>query len=185
LRGLSVNDHNSLKGGLETASFAKKNHLNLVIAPSEEVNTNAGDIIGLFLNEEVRERNVFEAIDLIKQQDGLVVLPHPFRQHDSRTIKEIAKRVDVIETINARTYFKKNAQAADLASKLRKPTSGGSDAHFVTEIGLARTVFKREIENEEELRKALKKGLGKPKLLGVNPLARLATQATKIFKHFL
>ncbi len=179
LRGLSVNDHDSLRGGLEAARFAKKNKLELVVAPGEEVKTTAGDVLGLFLNEEIRKiraRDAFEAIDLIHAQGGLAVLPHPYRAHNPALIEETARRVDVIETANSRTYFNGNARARALARRLRKPECGGSDAHLLSEIGLARTVFRENIEGEEELRKALKKGLSEARVFGVNPLARLATR---------
>ncbi len=178
LRGLSVNDHDSLRGGLEAERFAKKNKLELVVVSGEEVKTTAGDVLGLFLNEEIREthaRDAFEAIDLIHAQGGLAVLPHPYRAHNPALIKEIARRVDVIETANSRTYFNGNARARALTQKLRKPECGGSDAHLLCEIGLARTVFSENVEGGEELRRALKKGLGEARVFGVNRLARLAT----------
>jgi predicted metal-dependent phosphoesterase TrpH len=185
LRGLSVNDHNSLRGGLAAARFAKKSKLELVVVPGEEVKTSAGDVLGLFLNEEILTRDAFEAIDLIKQQGGLAVFPHPYRSHDPLLIGKIARRVDVIETANSRSYFGGNGRARELARGLRKPECGGSDAHLLCEIGLARTLFSKEIGDVEELRKALKGGLAEARVLGVNPFARLATRLYSKFKKLL
>lgn len=43
-----------------------------------EISTERGEVIGLFLSEEIISRNFLEVIDLIKEQGGIVVLPHPF-----------------------------------------------------------------------------------------------------------
>ena len=43
-----------------------------------EISIKRGEVIGLFISEEIISKNFLEVIDGIKDQSGLVVLPHPF-----------------------------------------------------------------------------------------------------------
>ena len=137
LDGVAITDHNTIKGGLEAKKINKSQDF-LVIVGSE-VNTEVGDIIGLFLTEEIKSRNSMEVIEEIKKQGGLVVLPHPYRGH--KLNDELLKRIDVIEGFNARTNDKDNEEAVKLAEKYNKPIIAGSDAHFASEIGLGKTII--------------------------------------------
>ena len=134
LNGIAITDHNTINGGLDAKNINKDPDF-LVIVGSE-INTDAGDIIGLFLNEEITSRNSEDVIDEIKMQDGIVVLPHPYRGHNLS--EKIIKKVDVIEGFNARSTKENNKRAIKLAEKYKKPMVAGSDAHFAYEIGFAR-----------------------------------------------
>jgi len=133
LCGVAITDHNTIKGGLEAKKINKDKDF-LVIVGSE-ISTEIGDISGLFLNEEIKSRDSMEVIEEIKEQGGLVVLPHPYKGH--KLSEKIAKKVDVIEVFNARTNEDNNKRAAELAKKYNKSVVAGSDAHFASEIGLA------------------------------------------------
>ena len=78
LDGIAVTDHNTIRGGVETE---KSNKSQLEIIIGSEIKTEYGDIIGLFLNEEIKSTTFWEVIDEINSQSGLVVLPHPFRKN--------------------------------------------------------------------------------------------------------
>jgi len=149
LGGVAITDHNTIKGGLEAKKINEDKDF-LVIVGSE-INTEVGDIIGLFLNEEIKSRNSMEVIEEIKEQGGMVVLPHPYRGH--KLNDEIIKTVDAIEGGNSRSSQKDNNEATELASKYDKPVVAGSDAHFASEIGLGKTIvntkegIKRDILN--------------------------------------
>jgi predicted metal-dependent phosphoesterase TrpH len=153
LAGIAITDHNTIKGGEAAKKYQKKSFLVIV---GSEIRTNKGDIIGLFLDEEIENVDFYEVIDSIREQDGLVVLPHPYKS-PKKDIYEIARRVDVIETKNGRIPPHMNDLAVKLASELQKPIIGGSDAHTSSEIGRIKTIFS-EMNNEEDLRKALFKG---------------------------
>jgi len=47
-----------------------------------EISTERGEIIGLFLKEEIKPGNVQEVISEIKEQNGIIVIPHPFDAQD-------------------------------------------------------------------------------------------------------
>lgn len=129
---IAITDHNTILGGLEGNRIAKNDESIKVIIGSE-IKTNHGDLIGLFLNENIKSKNFEEVIDEIKSQDGLSILPHPFREHTN--VREIAPLVDAIEVWNSRSWFKDNVRAKLLAEEFNKKTSYGSDAHSISEIG--------------------------------------------------
>jgi len=91
------------------------------------------------LKEEIQERYSERVIDEIHRQGGIVVLPHPYKGHELKN--ELLKKVDLIEGFNARIKQEYNEKAVKLAHEWHKPVIAGSDAHFSTEIGRARTII--------------------------------------------
>jgi len=138
LDGIAITDHNTIKGGVA----AQKNNYceEFAVIIGSEIQTEAGDIIGLFLNEEIISRNSLEVVDQIHDQDGIAVLPHPFRGHNLSA--DLIKRIDLIEIFNARSTLETNEMAKELAMSSGKKIIVGSDAHFLSEIGSAKsTIF--------------------------------------------
>ena len=131
LDGVAITDHNTIKGGLEIERIARE--LGMIGIAGVEVYTDSGDIIGLFVNEEIESRDSLSVIDFIHSQGGIAILPHPFRKHDLND--ELLKRIDLIEVFNARSDALQNEKALELAKKLGKPGISGSDAHFYSEVG--------------------------------------------------
>lgn len=138
LNGIAITDHDTIKGGLECKKY-ETDSLKVIVGC--ELNTRQGEIIGLFLNEEIRSREINEAIDEIHAQGGLVTVPHPFDTMRRSTLKHMSEhvgKIDAIEVFNARCIFdKSNNEALEFARKQRIPATAGSDAHYANEIGLA------------------------------------------------
>jgi len=109
--------------------------------------------MGLFLTEKVKSREAMEAIDDIKSQGGLAIIPHPYKRA-KRVEKEILKNIDGIEIFNARVSFSKNKMAQKLAFNQKLPMTAGSDAYFYFEIGRGICVFK-DVSSPEDIRKAI------------------------------
>lgn len=111
----------------------------------EEVKTSEGEIIGLFLKEEIpRGLSPEETVARIRAQGGLVCIPHPFdllrrsrlRRH---ALQRVLSQVDIIEVFNARNIFPlANRWAASLVKANGLVASAGSDAHTPGEIGQVR-----------------------------------------------
>lgn len=140
LGAIAVTDHNVFGGALEAAELARGR--DLVVVPGEEVKTKGqGEVIGLFLREEVPPGMSFsDTIAAIKEQGGLVYLPHPFdRLHtipDSATLHRHLADIDVFEVYNARLLFEAyNDEALRFATKYNLTMGAGSDAHVVQGIG--------------------------------------------------
>ncbi|HBI72885.1 MAG TPA: phosphotransferase [Lachnospiraceae bacterium] len=137
LDGIAITDHDTIKGGVIAQKDNRSDEFTVIVGC--ETKTEAGDIIGLFLNEELRSRNSLEVIDEIHDQAGIVVLPHPFRGHNLS--EDLIKKVDLIEVINSRSSSEANKRAKELALSSLKNSVVGSDAHFLSEIGSSKNIF--------------------------------------------
>ncbi len=105
LAGLSlvcVADHNTIIGGLK-AKEHEKDFPGIEVIVGEEVSTLDGEILGLFLQEEVpKGLSAIETIELIRAQDGLVISPHPFSKHvPALGLKVDLLNIDGLEVLNA------------------------------------------------------------------------------------
>jgi predicted metal-dependent phosphoesterase TrpH len=106
------------------------------------VKTREGEVIGLFITENVKPWLVpEEAMDLIHGMGGLTYLAHPFDRFRSSfapdRVVALASRVDIIEIYNAWSRPADNRAAADLCAELGKVGATGSDAHHPRELGLS------------------------------------------------
>ena len=144
LDGIAVTDHNTIKGGVETSKINKDDDFSVIVG--SEIKTEYGDIIGLFLNEEIKSRKFIQVAEDIKDQGGLVVLAHPFRKGINFPI-ELLKHIELIEAFNARSPRSLNERALEFAKKFKKPMTAGSDAHIGFEIGHGRTILSGDIRN--------------------------------------
>jgi predicted metal-dependent phosphoesterase TrpH len=146
LNVIALTDHGTIKGALYAKKVEKKYNVQIVVGA--EIATDIGDIIGLNLSKEITCRSWREIIDEIHSQNGIVVLPHPYRGHKGN-INEIAKEVDMIEIWNGRSTMEENKQAMNIASLLRKNITVGSDAHLYSEIGNAKIKVNSKLDGQE------------------------------------
>ena len=133
-------DHNTIEGALRLREIAD----GFRVIVGEEVSTRDGEVIGLFLEKPVpRDLSAEETIKRIKDQGGLVSVPHPFSRNRLYHIKREALErlwplIDSLEVFNAREAFASSNQRADAFAKERNiPGAVGSDAHRASEIGKA------------------------------------------------
>ena len=80
LDGIVTCDHNTIKGGLEVQKV--NNNKNFIVIVGAEIETDVGDIIGIFLTKEIESRNFDNVVREIKQQGVKVILSHPYKNHD-------------------------------------------------------------------------------------------------------
>jgi predicted metal-dependent phosphoesterase TrpH len=140
LGAIAVTDHNVFGGALEAIDYARGR--DLVIIAGEEVKTaDQGEVIGLFLEREIpRGMSFGETVIAIREQGGLVYVPHPFdRMHaipDPRTLHRNLADIDVLEVYNARLLFEAyNDEALRFARKYNLTMGAGSDAHVLQGVG--------------------------------------------------
>lgn len=158
LRGIAVTDHDTIKGALKTKAIVGKDDTFKVIIGAE-VKTNCGDVIGLFLDEDIISKDFIKVCDEIKKQGGVVVLPHPYRRKDLFALKELLKYVDLMEVLNARISKNLNYKAQLLAKEQRLTSIGGSDAHTSFEIGRVQTILEDCASlDDNDIRKCLLNG---------------------------
>lgn len=149
-RGLSciaITDHNTIQGALQGAALAESDPSLPRVIPGVELSTRDGEVIGLYLSEEIPcQLSAVEAVIRIRAQGGLVCLPHPYDVLRRGTISRrelvrAAELADIIEVLNGRSLGPRCAvKAQALAGRLGKPGGAGSDAHRVAEVGSAYVV---------------------------------------------
>lgn len=135
LGAIAITDHDTMKGWEAIKGLGEK----FTVIPGMEVKTTLGDIIGVFLSEEVKSREPLQVIDEIKSQGGISILPHPLDVHRGfGNIDLVMRKIDCIEVFNARCAFAfENSKALELAKGANKGMAAGSDAHTPGEIGRA------------------------------------------------
>lgn len=144
---LSITDHESMEGSLKAMEVAEK--YRIAVWPGMEIATNAGDVIGIGLEQEVRSKDWEEVMRDIRRQGGIVILPHPFRGH--RMVERLAAGADIVEVFNGRDSWANIERAAELARHLGKPGIAGSDAHVSSEVGNAINVFDEITSYKKEM----------------------------------
>ena len=139
LGALAITDHGTLAGAHAVREISP-----IPIIMGAEIMTSAGEIIGLFLSEEIPEGlSPQETAERVHAQGGLVYAPHPIdRVRRSalglEALLSIIAQVDCIEVLNARvTYSLDNRHAEAVARAYGLPQGAGSDAHQGFEIGQA------------------------------------------------
>ena len=185
LGAIAVTDHNVVSGAHEAAAKAKDFGVKVIVA--EEIKTaHQGEVIGLFIDEQIpRGLTLAETVAEIKRQGGLVYVPHPFdRMHavpDYEHLLTIIEDIDLIEVYNPRVAIGSfNEEAARFAAKYRIPAGAGSDAHVAQGLGSVR-VRMRDFDGPQEFLESLRSAeiVTKPSsLLYVQALKFLETKAT-------
>jgi predicted metal-dependent phosphoesterase TrpH/glycosyltransferase involved in cell wall biosynthesis len=156
LGAIAVTDHNVFGGALETVAAAEGRPL--VVIPGEEIKTDRdGEVIGLFLREEIpRGMSFADTVAAIREQEGVVYVPHPFdRMHtvpDAATLHRHLADIDIFEVYNARLLFEAhNDEALRFARKYDLTMGAGSDAHVLQGVGTGALRMRAFRDSEEFL----------------------------------
>lgn len=163
LTHLAITDHERIDAALRARDQAPPG-LQLIVG--EEIRTADGDLLGLFLDRAVAPGlSALDTAAAIREQGGLVGLPHPFDRFRSsggsrageaeEKLAGLASMVDYVETHNARAYRDANPLAAAFAERHGLPGVASSDAHSISELGAASTVLPAPFSTAEELRQLL------------------------------
>ncbi|MFH1316280.1 MAG: PHP domain-containing protein [Candidatus Woesearchaeota archaeon] len=149
LDGVGVVDHGTFKGPLAVLKLNKDKNFKVIVG--EEVYTDKGHVLAFNINEEIKDKELMVVLDKIRDQGGISIAAHPFRElphlRFKIPLKEISRRIDAIEGLNGRVMFNHiNIKAQEEAKKLNKPITGGSDGHFSYEIGSCMSIFEGSLE---------------------------------------
>lgn len=139
---VAITDHNQV-------DFALAMHARLGkrIIVGEEIMTQQGEVIGLFLTEKVEpNQDIQSTIQDIQKQHGLVYIPHPFetvrKGISEECLDSITDYVDIIEGFNGRAVFQNRSKLAlKKAQEYGFAIAASSDAHGVAGLG-THTVIK-------------------------------------------
>ena len=145
LTHLAITDHDRIEGALRGRDAAPDG---LTVIVGEEIRTSDGDLVALFLERPVApHRPARETIAEVREQGGLVGIPHPFDRFRGSMLKDprleaMAQLVDWVEAHNARVVGGSgNQRAAEFAREVGLPGVAVSDAHSVLEVGVAYTIL--------------------------------------------
>ena len=187
-RGLDrvvITDHNEIR-----AALALRDRDPERILVGEEVKTaERVDIIGILLSELIpRGTPARETCERIREQGGVVYLPHPFDVHRSgggELLGEIGHLVDVVEAHNARSWKAElNARASEWAFSHGKPLGAGSDAHTLREIGRGYVEVPPFEATREGLLAALGQGRVAADCVTSSPMCHLWSTYAKLRKRW-
>lgn len=155
---IAVTDHNSID-----FAIGLQQQLGDRIIVGEEIMTTSGEIIGLYLKERIKSGlSPLETVKQIKEQGGLVYVPHPFESvrkglHPS-VMEELVDYLDIIEICNGRAFLQNRSAQTVIWAKLNHIVgAASSDAHGVRGLGKTYTRTKT-LPAENELAEALAHG---------------------------
>ncbi len=178
---IAIADHGTVKGALEMQKLAP-----FSVIAAEEILTPHGEIMGMFLKEDIPSGlSIEQAISNIKAQGALVCLPHPFDplrglRLDSKRLEALAQQIDIIEVFNARSPFPLSQnKVQSFATKYGIPGTAGSDSHTPDEIG-STYVEMPEFNGRDDFLQVI--GKGKMSKHRSSPLVHLNTTWTKLKK---
>jgi len=180
LRGLCITEHSGPWDRHEFEQFASRH--NVVLVRAMEVESDLGHMLAFGLDRYQPGFN--RAAELRSAADaagGFVVSAHPFRyvfsqpnrdrallyqsvpgplpqQPEDALAHPVFKLAHAVEVANGGTVDQENAFAMRVAELLGLPVTGGSDAHSVHGLGRFVTVFRDEVNNEQEFLAALHSG---------------------------
>jgi predicted metal-dependent phosphoesterase TrpH len=183
LHGLAITDHNTTMGWKRALSAGKKE--GIIVIKAEEVKVfhegnMIGEVLALFINEEIAPGEFMDVCEKIKAQGGLMVVAHPFDKFRNAftMLEKCKKHFDAVEAFNARVIFNGyNAKARKFASDNGFAMTGGSDGHCKFEVGNGYTqADARDAEGlMKEIRQKKTQALGKK----TNPLIHTLSTVAK------
>jgi predicted metal-dependent phosphoesterase TrpH len=159
---IAVTDHDHLEGYKRVVDLLERSGSSLGVIPGIEVTTRQGHLLGLFIQRPIKMmRSVEWSIEAIKEQGGLVVIPHPLGRLvpslSRKKIEELLARGFAIDGLEVYNPSPANRWQRQEVLKLNEDwglaRTGGSDAHFWQHIGSGYTTFAGK--TVEEFRAAL------------------------------
>ena len=165
---VAITDHEDVAGGLRARELAAKRGYRFEVVPGAEITTLQGHLLGLYIEATPSSfRGVESTLQMIHQQGGLAVVPHPMswltRSISERTLERVVaaghngsgETFDAIETANPSPAGKltRTRTIAANTSRWQLAETGSSDAHHLGHIGTGWTEF--EGNDAASLRAAL------------------------------
>jgi hypothetical protein len=180
LFAIAVTDHNTVAAVREVASLAHGQ--DVLVVPGIEVSSRDGHVLALGVSEAVPQGLAAdETVRRIEDLGGLAIAAHPGRVHTGLhddVIREAG--FCAVEAANGHSSKGLNRSARRLAAGLGTATTGGSDAHFPSEVGNCRTAFPTAPADVEGVLEAIRGREVQAVGGGMGPGAQLALQARMV-----
>lgn len=163
---IAITDHDDIKGSYQARELVEKGNYRFDTVIGMEVTTRQGHLLALFLEKPVPSlQSLMKTIEAIHNQGGLCIVPHPMSwltySVGQRLLDKIAASrdpgiyLDGIEIINSTIAGRVCRGKAKRLNEMQYglAETGGSDAHFLTEVGSGYTLF--EGRTAADLRQSL------------------------------
>jgi predicted metal-dependent phosphoesterase TrpH len=149
---------------------ALEDRFGIFVLKASEVETDYGHVLVFGVNDDIRRRfdfanvrlNAQELIDEVARMGGIAVPCHPGRPNiglcEHYEKKPPLENVIAVELLNGGSRKGENESAAALVKKFGYRSTGGSDSHLVSLIGLCATRFEAEVRTIDDLVGELKAG---------------------------
>lgn len=211
IRVLAITDHDAIEGAKIAKKYAEKNNLPVEIIVGEEIYSNGGHVIGLFLKERIESfQSLEDTLEQLKAQNALIIIPHiefeedPLGEYlyryrvsytDFLKKPELLDYIHGIETENFQLIEPDFHDKAEFINNefLKKAHIGSSDCHIKMNFGYSFTLF--EGSTASDLKKAILAGTTRAKrtkkspllgqALGFLPLLKLPVHLTLQFTYRL
>ena len=178
LDGVAITDHNAV-GGIREAEEAAGTEF--IVIPGLEISTKSGHVLAYGVREVVpRDLSVAETVRRIEAIGGVAVAAHPYRFWSGLGEAALSEASFVAyETCNARTLRGGNERARALALARKVGQTGGSDSHFLDEVGQAITTLDSGIVRPEDVVELLdaRKTSAEGRSRGASATVRYVTKA--------
>jgi len=153
LDGVCFTEHHSF----ESSSLVDKTDRpkGFLVFRGVEVSTDAGHLLVYGVKDDSWNRwgrnnylNLAKVVESVHALGGICVPAHPFRGWESLGEKIYSvESLDAIETHNGVNGLLQNGLAIEAALKLGLPSTGGSDCHYLNQVGRAYTEFDHTISS--------------------------------------
>ena len=156
LHGIAITDHNAI-GGIRVAAEAAGSFPDFVVIPATEVSTARGHILAYGVKTTIpRDLTPVETVEQIVAEGGVPVAAHPYRFWSGLgEDAAVSARFAAYEVHNARTLRRGNERAISLAARTRVGHTGGSDSHFLHELGRGVTSLNRGATTVDDILQAI------------------------------
>ncbi len=157
LDGVCITEHDAIWPADEIARVADE--MSFLVLRGMEVTTEVGHVLVFGLDHHNPAMAVLDDLrHIVGADDGLMYLAHPSRRYGTLPPDDLSSVFDSVEVQNGTEGMLQNDNAARLASALRLPGIGGSDAHSVREVGVCATEFSAPVHDEASFLAALRAG---------------------------
>ncbi len=180
LDGICLTEHDGFWSQDDVKDLCRRH--DFLVLPGSEINTDAGHILVFGLQEYVFGLHKPPFLRrMVNKAGGVLIAAHPYRRRylsdpgkepDARA--EMLQRAvaddfflmcDAIEGCNGRGKPDENEFSRDLGNAFALPSTAGSDAHRLEQLGTVATRFERRITGLEDMVKEIKAGRFQPEAL--------------------
>jgi len=178
---IAVTDHDTIEGALRFRAMTR-----MKVIVGEEITTRDGHLIGLFLQQRIRPgMSARDTTLAIREQGGLVFLPHPFVSAFGCGLRDaafgIADLVDAVEINNAQNLLSRpDRKAAWFARQFGFPGYVGADSHDRRSIAPCYQIMPN-FDGPAEFLDALRNAELR---MGRHPLSYFAATAARLVRHY-